>query len=251
MNNNSTNSYTAAMLAIGDELLSGRTKDKNIALLAETLTQVGIELKEVRIVGDEDTAIIAGINALRAQYDYVFTSGGIGPTHDDITAESISKAFDLPCIFNPEAELILSDYYKERDVPFTPARRLMTRTPQGASLIANSVSAAPGFKISNVFVLAGVPNVFNAMLNAILPSLDKGTPFQSISINCPFGEGVISQKLGEIQKANPQTIIGSYPKFSENKENPFSVELVIKSKDATALDKASAEVLSMIKELEK
>lgn len=247
----SITSYSAAMLAIGDELLSGKTKDKNIAYLAETLTQAGIDLKEVRIVSDDENAIINAVNELRKNFHYVFTSGGIGPTHDDITAQSIAKAFDLPYIFNPEAETILSNYYQAKKLPFNAARRRMARTPQGASLIENAISAAPGFKIDNVFVMAGVPNIFEAMLKALLPHLDKGTPFQSISINCPLGEGVISEPLAQIQIANPKTIIGSYPKFTENTKNAFSVELVIKSKDLVALQKARNEVEAMIEELQK
>lgn len=177
---------TAAMIAIGDELLSGRTKDKNISHLADMLTTAGIDLKEVRIVGDEDDAIIAAVNALRAQFTYVFTSGGIGPTHDDITAEAISKAFDLPCEHDQKALEIMGAVYKKRSMAFTDARMRMARMPHGATHIENPVSTAPGFTIGNVHVMAGVPSIFQAMLDSLLPSLQKGAVIQSTIIDCPM-----------------------------------------------------------------
>lgn len=234
---------TAGMIAIGDELLSGRTKDTNIGFLADNMTEIGIDLKEVRIIPDDESMIIETVNALRSKYDYIFTSGGIGPTHDDITAESISKAFNLCCVFDKRADAILEEYYKNRNVEYTQTRKMMTRMPDGAQLIKNNVSAAPGFIIENVYVMAGVPSVFQTMLLEVLPQLKKGNPYFSISIPCPFGEGMIGAKLSEIQQNNKTTIIGSYPKFQDNQ---FALEIVVRSRNKNDLDQAVCEVMAMI-----
>ena len=194
---------TAAMLAIGDELLSGRTRDKNIGHLANALTQQGIELKEVRIVADEDSEIVAAVNALREKYTYVFTSGGIGPTHDDITADAVANAFGVSIDHDPRALKILSEHYAKSELEFTPARMRMARIPEGAGLIENPVSKAPGFILENVHVMAGVPAVFNAMLENILSGLEGGSLILSETVECRFGEGTIGDHLAEIQKANP------------------------------------------------
>ena len=237
---------TAAMLAIGDELLSGRTKDKNIAHLADALSVAGIDLKEVRIVADEEAAIVEAVNALRARYDHVFTSGGIGPTHDDITAESISVAFGLPCIYDPEAMRLLGDMYSRREMEFTDARKRMARMPQGAAHIPNRVSVAPGFTIGNVHVMAGVPSVFQAMLDWLLPTLPSGSKTISRIIVCRFGEGEIGTPLAEIQKDNPRTSIGSYPKFDGK---AFSTELVVRARDAADLDRAAGAIEVMLEDI--
>lgn len=234
---------TAAMLAIGDELLSGRTKDKNIGHLADVLTAAGIDLKEVRIVPDEEDAIIAALNGLRGAYDYVFTSGGIGPTHDDITADAISKAFDVPCIYDDRAMRILAENYARRELKFTESRKRMARMPEGSEHIDNPVSTAPGFHIGNVYVMAGVPSVFEAMLDNVLPTLRTGRKLLSRAIKCPFGEGVIGSPLTEIQKKNPDTVIGSYPKFEEGR---FSTELVVRGSDPSKIDAAMVEIEAMI-----
>jgi len=239
----------AAMLAIGDELLSGRTKDKNIAYMADELTKIGIDLREVRIVADDEADIIAAVNALRARYDYVFTSGGIGPTHDDITAESIAKAFNLPCIFDARAEKILLDYYKSMNSEMTEGRRLMTRMPEGAQLIANSVSGAPGFIVENCFIMAGVPQIFQAMVQAILPHLKKSAPMQSVTIACSFGESRIAAGLAAIQKAFPQTSIGSYPQMQDDKGRKWAVSIVIRSREAEARELAAEAVKKMLDDL--
>ncbi len=238
--------HTAAMLAIGDELLSGRTKDRNIAHLAQVLTLSGIDLREVRIVGDETDDIVAALNALRTRYDFVFTSGGIGPTHDDITADAVGLAFGLEVTVHPEAERRLGDYYASRDLPFTDARRRMTRMPAGSSLIDNSISVAPGFRIDNVFVMAGVPSIFSAMLDEVVPTLPAGALMKSVAIPCPLGEGDIGGPLSEIQKRHPETAIGSYPKFDGNR---YSTELVVRSRNEAALESARAEVVAMIDRL--
>jgi len=237
---------TAGMVVIGDEILSGRTKEKNIGHLAEMLTAVGIDLKQVRIVADEQATICEAVNALRASYDYVFTTGGIGPTHDDITADAIAAAFDLPCTYHPEAYPLLEAHYASRGVEFTEARKRMARTPEGAALIANPVSVAPGFNIGNVYVMAGIPAVFQAMLDNVIPTLRTGAKLVSATVPCSFGEGTIGGPLGEIQKAYPETIIGSYPKF-EGKS--FWTEIVIRSRSEETLHAAKAAVEEMLDSL--
>ena len=234
---------TAAMLAIGDELLSGRTKDKNIGFLADLLLIAGIDLKEVRIVADEEDAIVDALNALRVKYDYVFTSGGIGPTHDDITADAISKAFGVPCEHDPLAMTLLGDMYAKRGVEFTEARQRMARMPKGAAHIANPVSTAPGFIIGNVHVMAGVPQVFQAMINNVLPTLRTGAVMMSRSVTSPFGEGDIGTALAQVQKNHPDTSIGSYPRFDGK---AFSTELVIRARTEVVLIAAEQAVKDMI-----
>jgi len=237
---------TAGMVVIGDEILSGRTKDKNIGHLADIMTAVGIDLKEVRIVPDEQPAIVEAVNALRARFTYIFTTGGIGPTHDDITADAIAAAFDVPCEYDDEALRLLGDHYVARGIEFTEARKRMARMPRGAAHIANPISVAPGFSIGNVFVMAGVPVVFQAMLDNVVPTLKTGAKLLSVSIPSPFPEGTIGAPLGEIQKANPDTIIGSYPKYVEGR---FWTELVIRSRSEEALHAAKSEIEQMLDRL--
>lgn len=239
---------TAAMLAIGDELLSGRTKDKNIAHLAEQMTLFGIELKEVRIIADDQTAIVEAVNALRARFTYVFTSGGIGGTHDDITADAVSAAFGLECIYNDEAMARLTAHYEKRGVEFTASRQRMARMPKGATLIDNPVSTAPGFVIGNVHVMAGVPQIFEAMLANVIPTLKGGKPVISEAIECPFGEGDIGEQLAEIQHNNPDTSIGSYPRFSDD---GFYTQIVVRSRKQTVIDKAAVSIREMIAAMER
>lgn len=234
---------TAAMLAIGDELLSGRTKDKNIGHLADVMTLSGIDLKEVRIVADEQDAIVEALNALRNKYDYVFTSGGIGPTHDDITADAVSAAFGIPCEHDAEAMRLMGEMYARRGMEFTEARQRMARMPRGAAHIPNPVSTAPGFIIGNVYVMAGVPQVFQAMLDNVLPRLRMGARVLSLAIVCPYGEGEIGTPLAAIQKAHPETSIGSYPRYDGQQ---FSTEIVVRARAQEALDAAGADVRAMI-----
>ncbi|WP_157019260.1 competence/damage-inducible protein A [Mesorhizobium xinjiangense] len=234
---------TAAMIVIGDEILSGRTKDRNIGHLAEMMTAVGIDLAEVRIVADDEAAIVAAVNALRASNTYVFTTGGIGPTHDDITAESMAKAFGLPCEYDAKAYAMLAAHYAERGMEFTEARKRMTRMPRGAEHIDNPVSMAPGFHIENVYVMAGVPAIFQAMLDTVVPTLKTGTKLLSATIQCPFGEGTIGDRLAAIQKTHPDTIIGSYPKYLDGK---FWTELVVRARSQTALEAARADIAGMV-----
>lgn len=241
-----TELVTAAMIVIGDEILSGRTKDKNIGHLADMLTAVGIDLKEVRIVADEEEDIVAAVNALRQRYTYVFTTGGIGPTHDDITADSIAAAFGLPCDYDPAAYEMLSKHYAARGFEFTEARMRMARMPVGATHIANPLSLAPGFSVENVHVMAGVPSIFQAMLDNLLPTLKTGVKMLSATVQCPLGEGTIGGPLGDIQKAHPETVIGSYPKYLDGK---FWTELVVRARDADVLEAVRAEVAAMVERL--
>lgn len=237
---------TAAMLAIGDELLSGRTKDRNIAHLAELLTAAGIDLKEVRIVADDEPAIVTAVNALRERYAYVFTSGGIGPTHDDITADAIAAAFGVECRHDEKALALLDDHYAQRGLEFTDARKRMARMPVGAAHIDNPVSRAPGFVIGNVHVMAGVPSVFQAMLDNVLPTLKTGRRLLSQAVACPHGEGDIGDPLSEIQKTHPDVMIGSYPRYDGKR---FSTEIVIRGHEPGAIAAAKDAVKAMVARL--
>ncbi len=238
-----TKIITAAMLAIGDELLSGRTRDRNIGHLADVLLIAGIDLKEVRIVADDEDDIVAAVNALRTRYDYVFTSGGIGPTHDDITADAIAKAFGVACVHEDAAMALLAAMYEKRGLEFTQARQRMARLPAGSVHIANPVSTAPGFNIGNVYVMAGVPAVFQAMLNAVMPTLRTGTVMISRSVTCLYGEGDIGTALSLVQKDHPETSIGSYPKFDGT---TFSTDIVVRARTQEAADLAVQAVKAML-----
>jgi molybdenum cofactor synthesis domain-containing protein len=237
---------TAAMLVIGDEILSGRTKDRNIGHLADIMTAIGIDLREVRVVSDDEDDIADAVNALRSRYTYLFTTGGIGPTHDDITADSVAKAFGVPCEHDEKALALLAAHYARREMEFTDARKRMARMPRGADHIDNPVSVAPGFRVGNVHVMAGVPAIFQAMLDNVVPTLRTGQKLLSATVACPFGEGVIGGPLGEIQKAHPDTIIGSYPKY---RDGTFWTELVVRSRSAEALEAARAAVEAMVERL--
>ena len=234
---------TAAFLVIGDEILSGRTKDKNIGFLAEYLTAIGIDLREVRIVPDIREKIIEAVNALRPQYTYVFTSGGIGPTHDDITADSIAAAFGVPIDVDPRARAILEAHYPPGQL--TEARLRMARIPQGADLIENKVSKAPGFRIGNVHVMAGVPSIMQAMVDAIVPTLKTGTKILSRSVDAELPESRIAVQIGEVQDRFPQTMIGSYPRAQDGR---FTTQIVIRSRDETILAEATAAVEAVVRD---
>ncbi|MBW3098821.1 competence/damage-inducible protein A [Pseudohoeflea coraliihabitans] len=237
---------TAAALAIGDELLSGRTKDRNIGHLAELLTLRGIDLCEARIVADTQSAIVAALNALRASHDYVFTSGGIGPTHDDITADAVAAAFGVPCQHDAEAMQRLGEHYARRGVEFTSARQRMARMPLGARLIDNPVSVAPGFVIGNVFVMAGVPQVFSAMLDNVLPELEGGRPLISRTYPCPLAEGDIGAALADLSKAHAAVSIGSYPRLTDT---GYANEIIVRGREAAAVEAAGTAVAALIERL--
>ena len=233
-------SVHAALLIIGDEILSGRTKDANLAYLALWLNEVGIQLAEVRVVPDVEGEIADAVNALRAKYDYLFTTGGIGPTHDDITVESIAAAFGVPVVTHPEAYRRMEDYYGADK--FTDARKRMTRVPEGAELIDNPVSIAPGVRIENVFIMAGVPKIMQAMLEGIRPHLRTGRKVwtQAMTVHAP--ESKIATELGDIQDANPDTSIGSYPFYHTGNSG---AQIVIRSADQAAIGKAMDEVQAL------
>src|SRR5215210_6595219 len=206
---------TAAILVIGDEILSGRTKDKNIGYIAEYLTGLGIDLKEVRVVPDEEAEIVAAVNALRARYTYLFTTGGIGPTHDDITADCIAKAFGVPIDVDERARAMMLERYKPEDL--NEARLRMARIPAGADLIENPISKAPGFKLGNVIVMAGVPAIMQAMLDQVAPTLKTGARMVIETLEADgLAEGLYAEGLGEIAQAHPAVSIGSYPSFSSS-----------------------------------
>jgi molybdenum cofactor synthesis domain-containing protein len=234
---------TAAVLVIGDELLSGRTKDRNIGTIAEHLTAIGIALCEVRIVGDAAAAIVDAVNTLRDRYTYLFTTGGIGPTHDDITADCIGAAFNVPVEIDPRAVAMMQPIYQARGIEMTPARLRMARVPAGAALIENSVSAAPGFMIGNVIVMAGVPDIMQAMLHAATQQLRTGPKVNAVSIVLQQPEGEIAELFAQQQARYPDVAMGSYPSFVSG---GYRTELVLRGVDADRLEAARAELESLL-----
>jgi len=230
---------TAAMLVIGDEILSGRTRDANMHYLAGQLSEIGVDLKEVRVVGDENGTIIAAVQALSAMYQYVFTSGGIGPTHDDITADCIAAAFNQSIDVRDDARAILAEHYAKSGTELNTARLRMARIPEGASLIDNPVSAAPGFKLENVYVMAGVPSVFQAMVASVIPSLTGGAPLISKTHRIDRGEGDIAGPLGELATAFPMLSMGSYP---FQKDGKYGAHIVIRGENEGQIDMALAQL---------
>jgi molybdenum cofactor synthesis domain-containing protein len=233
---------TAAVLVIGDEILSGRTKDKNIGYIADYLSAIGIDLREVRIVADVEEDIVAAVNALRSRYSYVFSTGGIGPTHDDITADAVAKAFGVAIDFDPRAVAILAERYGKADL--NEARMRMARIPAGAELIENSVSKAPGFTLGNVHVMAGVPAIMQAMLDALAPRLKTGRKMLSRSVPAGMGEGKIAKGLAEVQAAFPDVLMGSYPTFEPG--TGFTTTLVLRSREEARLAAAEEAVRAML-----
>lgn len=233
---------TAAMIVIGDEILSGRTRDSNMHHLAGRLTDHGIRLAEVRVVADDAAEIIAAVNALRTLYDHVFTSGGIGPTHDDITADAIAAAFGVPIGHRADAMALLQAHYDRAGTPFNEARQRMARIPEGARLIENPVSTAPGFTLGNVHVMAGVPSVFEAMLAGLLPQLTGGAPLLSQSLRVLRGEGEIATPFAALAAEFPDLSMGSYP-FTQN--GAYGTNLVVRGTDAARLDVAMARLRAL------
>lgn len=231
---------TAAVIIIGSEILSGRTEDKNLNYIAKALSVMGIRLVEARFVDDIETHIIEAVCTLSDRHTYVFTTGGIGGTHDDITAASVAKAFDLPLTYNPKALAALEEYYGSR---LNEARKRMALTPEGATLIPNPVSVAPGFKIKNVYVMAGIPTVMQVMMDYLNPLLKTGTPIIQKTIVCNVAEGDIADPLAAIQKENPDVEIGSYPSFYQGK---LSLNLVVRGVDAKAIDQAVREIQEIV-----
>ncbi|HYG89389.1 MAG TPA: molybdopterin-binding protein [Azospirillum sp.] len=236
---------TAAVLIVGNEILSGRTKDANLPHIAETLGGIGIVVREARVVADVEEAIVSAVNELRARYTYVFTTGGIGPTHDDITAECIAKAFGVALERNPEAVARLERHYGDPR-QLNEARLRMANIPAGGELIDNPISAAPGFRIGNVFVMAGVPNIMQAMLDGILPRLRGGLPVHARTVSCGLAEGRVAADLGALQKRYPELEIGSYPYF---RRGDFGVSLVLRGTDEGVLDRAAEELAGIVRQL--
>jgi molybdenum cofactor synthesis domain-containing protein len=230
---------TAAMIVIGDEILSGRTRDSNMHYLAGELTKVGIDLREVRVVSDDAPAIVAAVKELSAVYTHVFTSGGIGPTHDDITADCIAAAFDRTIDVRDDARALLAAHYARTGGELNTARLRMARIPEGASLIENPVSTAPGFTLENVHVMAGVPTVFQAMVASVLPTLTGGQPLLSQTLRIQRGEGDIAGPLGELASRYPDLSIGSYP-YQMN--GVYGANIVIRGQDGARVDAAMAEL---------
>ena len=235
---------TAATLVIGDEILSGRTKDKNVGYIADYLTAIGIDLKEVRVVADDESAIVDALNTLRAKYTYVFTTGGIGPTHDDITADCVAKAFGVALPYHPDAIALIKERLAKTGGELNEARMRMARIPEGAKLVANKVSGAPGFWIGNVITMAGIPTVMQAMLDEVAPRLKTGTKLMSETIRADLKEGDVGTELGAIAKANPEAIIGSYPFFDE-KLGP-NTNIVVRSRDPQKLQVVKCAVEEML-----
>ncbi|MCH9806380.1 MAG: competence/damage-inducible protein A [Alphaproteobacteria bacterium] len=226
---------TAAVLVIGDEILSGRTKEANSGYIAGLMTASGIRLREVRVVADDTSEIVGALKALRERFTYVFTTGGIGPTHDDITAESVAQAFGVELAVDDRALALMMPYYKRRGLELTPSRLRMARIPKGADLIANRISAAPGFRLENVFVLAGVPSIMQVMMDEVLPTLRTGARMLSETIKVDGPEGEVADLLTEHQRLFPDISMGSYPSF---KDGVMACELVLRSIDAEGLNTA-------------
>lgn len=241
MTKQANNQPTAALIVIGNEILSGRTHDKNIPVLASNLGSIGVALRDVRIVPDVEAEIIAAVNALRTRFSYVFTTGGIGPTHDDITAAAVAKAFARPFIRNPEAVALLEQHYRERDIEVTDARLSMADMPEGAELITNYVSGAPGFRVENVYVLAGVPAIMADMLQNLLPTLEGGPKTENRSIRTNLVESEIAALLADVESRYDAVEIGSYPHFNPRAAQ-FWVDLVLRSTEVTQLKSATQEV---------
>jgi molybdenum cofactor synthesis domain-containing protein len=233
---------TAAMLVIGDEILSGRTRDSNLHYIACELTKHGITLAEARVVADDHAEIVAAVRALSAKYDHLFTSGGIGPTHDDITADAIAAAFGVAITHRADAMALLGAHYERQGLPFNEARQRMARIPDTATLIDNPVSIAPGFTLRNTHVMAGVPKIFEAMLASVLPSIQGGPPLLSQSLRVMRGEGTIAADFGALAASYPDLSMGSYP-FTQ--DGVYGTNLVIRGTDAAQVDAAMLRLTEM------
>ena len=237
---------TAAMLIVGNEVLSGRTQDKNLAFVANALGEIGVDMREVRIVPDEMDEVVAAVNALRGKYTYVFTTGGIGPTHDDITADCIAAAFGVELQMHPLAVQLLEAHYDAQGIEFNAARARMARIPEGASLIDNPVSTAPGFRFENVHVMAGVPKIMQAMMENILPTLEGGEKLSSVTITSQVPEGSIAEAMEQLQAAHPQVSVGLYPFYGAD---GAGVSVVARGVDMVALAAVEQAVKDLFAEM--
>ena len=234
----------ASLIIIGNEILSGRTHDKNLSYLASWLNEIGIQLSEVRVIRDEEEEIVDTVNLLRQKYDYVFTTGGIGPTHDDITSESIAKAFNVELVVHPQALAILKEYYKDSEL--TEARMKMAKIPKGAELVENPVSKAPGFKMENVFVMAGIPKIMQGMLEGAKIHLSGGEPMKSETVDVFLPESFIAEDLSNLQDKFNDVEIGSYPFVKDGK---YGTSLVMRSSDKQKLSDCKSQMELMISKL--
>jgi molybdenum cofactor synthesis domain-containing protein len=237
--------WTAALVVIGDEILSGRTQDKNVAQVALWLNEQGIRLAEVRVVPDAIDRIANAVNELRAAHDYLFTTGGIGPTHDDITVDAMAAAFGVPVTVHPHARRILEDYYRDRPGGLTEARLRMARVPEGAELLVNPASGAPGVKIGNVYILAGVPHIAQSMLEGLTGKLEGGRPVVSVTVGARAPESDVADLLRETEAANPGVAIGSYPFFNDGR---YGANFVIRSEDGELARRTGDELAKRLRE---
>ena len=237
---------TAAVLIIGNEILSGRTQDLNMSYLGTRLNELGIQVREARVVADDESEIVAALNTLRTRYDYLFTTGGIGPTHDDITADSVAKAFGVGIDYHPQAYQAFKDYFEETGLEANEARMRMARVPDGAALIDDSIEFMPGFQMENVFVLAGVPSVAREMFEGASKRLRRGTTLKSRSIKCHTGEGAVAGALGGLQKRYPDVDMGSYPWTEDGRHG---TTLVLRSRNPFILDESFDKVFEMVEQL--
>ena len=238
--------WTAALVVIGDEILSGRTQDKNVAQVATWLNAQGIRLTEVRIVPDVEEAIVEAVNEVRARTDYCFTTGGIGPTHDDITVDAVAAALGVPVVVHPEARAALETYYAARGLEVTDARLRMARVPEGAELISNRMSGAPGIRIGDLFVLAGVPHIAAGMLDALTGELEGGLPLVSRTIGCWIAESEVAELLAATERAHPGVAIGSYPLFRDGRNG---ANFVIRATDGNIVDICTEELAAGLRAL--
>lgn len=243
---NQAQTVTAAIVIIGNEILSGRVKDENIPYLAEHLNEAGVQLRECRVVPDIEAEIVKAVNELRSRFDYVFTTGGIGPTHDDITADSIGAAFGQPVDYNDRAMALLEEMASSRGVELNEARRRMARMPVGADIVENPISRAPGFKIENVYVLAGVPMICQAQFQGLKHELVGGQPVRSLAIKAHLSEGAMAERLSAIQDIYPAVDIGSYPFY---REGTYGTSIVCRSQDTVALNRAADDVRDLMRSL--
>lgn len=237
---------TAALLIVGDEILSGRTRDANLQHLAERLQTIGVPVVEARVIPDHAETIIAAVRELSARVDYLFTSGGIGPTHDDITADCVAAAFGRSIDIHPEARARLEKHYAESEHELNEARLRMARIPDGADLIDNPVSTAPGFRLENVYVMAGVPRIMAAMLDQVIPTLKGGGPLLAETVRCNLPEGEAAQGLRAVADAHPKVGIGSYPKYGSG---GFQLSIVVRGRDAQAVEAAVQAVEALVRDL--
>ena len=239
------NTLTAAVMLIGDELLSGSIQDENLSHIAITLEKIGIRIREVRVVPDLENEIVDAVNQLRDKYHYVFTTGGIGPTHDDITSDSIAKAFNVENVVQQDIFDEFQAYLDSKGIEFTTAAQRMAHAPEGAEMIKTKQAALPGYRIENVFVMAGVPRIMRVMLDAIIPKLETGKPILNSSVHANVREGAIAHGLQIIQTAHPEVVIGSYPQDTNSTRSDYSVIFVVKGLDQIVINLVCDKILKI------